>query len=112
MSAILLDGRQNASLEIPDINTCSETYFLLTSLTAGSSAIITATSRLESMLRVHRVPYVALDVATNDAARNMWKRRGNGRKLPVVVFDGIVIGVSKSKVVFKRTFQPLPFAFA
>lgn len=82
--------------EIPDITRDSETYFLLTSLTAGSSNIITATSRLEVLLVTMKVPFVAVDIATNEKAKALWKRRGNGKRLPVVVFDGQVLGVRAS----------------
>jgi len=85
--------------EVPDITRDSETYFLLTSLTSGQSAIITATSRLELLLITMKVPFVAVDVATNEKARLLWKRRGNGKRLPVVVHDGMVLGVGSSIVV-------------
>ncbi|RPB27648.1 hypothetical protein L211DRAFT_846403 [Terfezia boudieri ATCC MYA-4762] len=78
--------------EVPDITRDSETYFLLTSLTSGQSAIITATSRLELLLITMKVPFVAVDVATDEKARLLWKRRGNGKRLPVVVHDGVVLG--------------------
>ncbi|KAF8472522.1 hypothetical protein BDZ91DRAFT_760052 [Kalaharituber pfeilii] len=77
---------------IPDINKDSTTYFLLTSLTSGQSSVVTATSRLEHLLTVHKVPFVALDTATHEKARSLWKRRGNGKRLPVVVHDGVVLG--------------------
>ncbi|KAF8429001.1 hypothetical protein EV426DRAFT_205142 [Tirmania nivea] len=81
-----------APKEVPDITRDSETYFLLTSLTSGQSAIITATSRLELLLITMKVPFVAVDVATDEKARLLWKRRGNGKRLPVVVHDGMVLG--------------------
>ncbi|KAF8432598.1 hypothetical protein BGX38DRAFT_245936 [Terfezia claveryi] len=80
------------SKDVPDITRDSETYFLLTSLTSGQSAIITATSRLELLLITMKVPFVAVDVATDEKARLLWKRRGNGKRLPVVVHDGMVLG--------------------
>lgn len=88
-----------ASKEVPDITRDSETYFLLTSLTSGQSAIITATSRLELLLITMKVPFVAVDVATDEKARLLWKRRGNGKRLPVVVHDGMVLGVGSSILV-------------
>lgn len=81
--------------EVPDINRDSETYFLLTSLTSGQSAIITATARLELLLITMKVPFVAVDVATDERAKNLWRRRGNGKRLPVVVHDGVVLGVGQ-----------------
>lgn len=74
--------------------------YIYTSLTAGSSHIVTATSRLETILRANRVPFKALDVATDDKARMLWGRRagkdegGRPRKLPGLVQMGMVLGVS------------------
>ena len=73
--------------------------YIYTSLTAGSSHIVTATSRLETILRANRVPFKALDIATDDKARMLWGRRagkdesGRQRKLPGLVQEGIVLGV-------------------
>lgn len=66
--------------------------YLYTSLTAGSSHIITATSRLETILKANRIPFRALDVATDEKARMLWGRRSKGRKLPGLVKFGSVIG--------------------
>ncbi|KPI43209.1 uncharacterized protein AB675_6882 [Cyphellophora attinorum] len=68
------------------------TLYLYTSLTAGSSHIITATSRLETILKANKIPFRALDVATDDKARSLWGRRSRGRKLPGLVKFGQVIG--------------------
>jgi hypothetical protein len=67
--------------------------FLYTSLTAGSSHIVTATSRIETILRANRVPFAYIDTATNEKAKRLWVRRAGGRKLPALVKDGFVIGV-------------------
>ncbi|KAI1280999.1 hypothetical protein F5Y07DRAFT_315400 [Xylaria sp. FL0933] len=72
--------------------------YIYTSLTAGSSHIVTATSRLETILRANRVPFKALDIATDDKARMLWGRRagkdegGRMRKLPALVQMGMVLG--------------------
>ncbi|KAI1356471.1 hypothetical protein F5Y01DRAFT_267451 [Xylaria sp. FL0043] len=72
--------------------------YIYTSLTAGSSHIVTATSRLETILRANRVPFKALDIATDDKARMLWGRRGGKdeggrmRKLPALVQMGMVLG--------------------
>ncbi|EHL00579.1 hypothetical protein M7I_3464 [Glarea lozoyensis 74030] len=72
--------------------------FLYTSLTSGSSHIVTATSRLETILKANRIPFLAIDVATDDRARNIWGRRagkdasGRVRKLPGLVQEGTVLG--------------------
>jgi len=66
--------------------------FLYTSLTAGSSHIITATSRLETILKANKIPFQAIDMATDEKARRLWQRRAGGRKLPGLVKEGFVIG--------------------
>ncbi|TAQ83795.1 hypothetical protein B7494_g7883 [Chlorociboria aeruginascens] len=72
--------------------------YLYTSLTSGSSHIVTATSRLETILKANRIPFKALDIATDEKARMLWGRRagkdesGRVRKLPGLVQMGLVIG--------------------
>lgn len=74
--------------------------YLFTSLSSGSSQIVTATSRLELILKANRVPFKAVDVATDEKARQLWGRRagkdesGRLRKLPGLVQEGFVVGVS------------------
>ncbi|PGG95874.1 hypothetical protein GX51_08081 [Blastomyces parvus] len=70
----------------------ADTFYLFTSLTAGSSHIITATSRLETILKANKIPFRAVDVATDEEARTMWRRRSKGKKLPVLVRDEMVVG--------------------
>lgn len=67
--------------------------FLFTSLTAGSSHIITATSRLETILKANKIPFQAIDIATDEKARRLWQRRAAQKKLPGLVKDGFVLGV-------------------
>ncbi|KAK6439765.1 hypothetical protein LTR95_004036 [Oleoguttula sp. CCFEE 5521] len=66
--------------------------FLYTSLTAGSSHIITATSRLETILKANRIPFTAIDTATDEKARRLWGRRAGNKKLPGLVKEGFVLG--------------------
>ncbi|ROT39720.1 hypothetical protein SODALDRAFT_331833 [Sodiomyces alkalinus F11] len=72
--------------------------YIFTSLTAGSSHIVTATSRLETILRANRVPFKAVDIAVDEKARMLWGRRagkdesGRVRKLPGLVQEGLVLG--------------------
>ncbi|KAL2204980.1 hypothetical protein CC79DRAFT_1370800 [Sarocladium strictum] len=72
--------------------------YIFTSLTAGSSHIVTATSRLETILRANRVPFKAVDIATDQKARMLWGRRagkdegGRVRKLPGLVQEGLILG--------------------
>ncbi|KAF4261262.1 hypothetical protein CNMCM8812_005003 [Aspergillus fumigatus] len=68
------------------------TLYLYTSLTAGSSHIVTATARLETILKANKIPFRAIDVATDDAARKLWGRRSKGKKLPGLVKFGTVVG--------------------
>lgn len=67
--------------------------FLYTSLTAGSSHIITATSRMETILKANKIPFQAIDTATDEKARRLWQRRAGKRKLPGLVKEGYVLGV-------------------
>ncbi|KAL1964847.1 hypothetical protein VTN77DRAFT_6349 [Rasamsonia byssochlamydoides] len=73
-------------------STADGTLYLYTSLTAGSSHIITATSRLETILKANKIPFRAIDVATDEKARMLWGRRSKGRKLPGLVKYGNVVG--------------------
>src|ERR1700712_4664876 len=72
--------------------------FLYTSLTAGSSHIITATSRLETILKANKIPFRALDCATDEKARMLWGRRSKGKKLPGLVKYGEIVGVCANKI--------------
>ena len=73
--------------------------YIYTSLTAGSSHIVTATSRLETILRTNRIPFKAIDITTDEKARMLWGRRagkdpsGRQRKMPGLVQEGMVLGV-------------------
>lgn len=69
------------------------TLYLYTSLTAGSSHIITATSRLETILKANKIAFRAIDCATDEKARQLWGRRAKGKKLPGLVKYGQVVGV-------------------
>lgn len=72
--------------------------YLYTSLTSGSSHIVTATSRLETILKANKIPFKALDIATDEKARMLWGRRsgkdesGRARKIPGLVQMGLVVG--------------------
>ncbi|TKA66850.1 hypothetical protein B0A49_07222, partial [Cryomyces minteri] len=64
------------------------TLYLFTSLTAGSSHIISATSRMETILKANRIPFLAIDTATDERARKLWGRRAGKKKLPGLVKEG------------------------
>lgn len=65
--------------------------YLFTSLTSGSSQIFTATSRMELILKANKIPFLAIDVATDEMARKLWGRRAGKKKLPGLVKEGYVI---------------------
>ncbi|KAF2808622.1 uncharacterized protein BDZ99DRAFT_464468 [Mytilinidion resinicola] len=67
------------------------TLYLFTSLTAGSSHIVTATSRIETILKANNIPFTYKDTATDDLARKLFQRRAMGKKLPMLVQGGYVI---------------------
>lgn len=73
------------------------TLYLYTSLTAGSSHIVSATARLETILKANRIPFRAVDVATDEKARMLWGRRSKGRRLPGLVRYGEILGVGFSR---------------
>jgi len=68
------------------------TLYLFTSLTAGSSHIVTATSRIETILRANKIPFKGVDTATDELARKLFQRRASGKKLPLLVKEGYVLG--------------------
>ena len=76
-----------------------KTYFLYTSLAAGSSKIYADTNQLEGLLKAHQVPFEWIDIGTDERAKSIWKRRGiaAGKKLPAVVKDELILGVCISR---------------
>ncbi|KAF2146465.1 uncharacterized protein K452DRAFT_282633 [Aplosporella prunicola CBS 121167] len=68
------------------------TLYLFTSLTAGSTHVVTATSRIETILRANRIPFTYIDTATNEEARKLYSRRAGGKKFPLLVKEGYVLG--------------------
>ncbi|CAO2656812.1 Nn.00g056150.m01.CDS01 [Neocucurbitaria sp. VM-36] len=69
-----------------------KTIYLFTSLTAGSSHIITATSRIETILKANKIPFTYKDTATDELAKKLFQRRASGKKLPLIVKEGYVLG--------------------
>lgn len=55
---------------------------------------------METILKANRIPFSGLDLATDEKARMLWGRRagkdaqGRQRKLPALVQQGLVVGVS------------------
>lgn len=81
------------------------TLYLYTSLTAGSSHIVTATARIETILKANKLPFRAIDVATDEAARKLWGRHSKGKKLPGLVKYGDIVGVCDSPPRMDARFQ-------
>ena len=48
---------------------------------------------METILKANRIPFQAIDMATDEQARRLWQRRAGKRKLPGLVKEGFVIGV-------------------
>jgi len=71
------------------------TLYLFTSLSSGSSQIVTATNRMETILKANKIPYTFIDLATNEQAKRLWQRRAGRRKFPGLIKEGFVIGVSR-----------------
>ncbi|KAL9102178.1 MAG: hypothetical protein Q9163_002652 [Psora crenata] len=63
--------------------------YLYTSLSSGSSSIVTATSRLQTILKANKITFQALDVATDEKARTLWVRWAGKRRLPGLVRMGM-----------------------
>ncbi|KAI5294519.1 hypothetical protein KEM52_003829 [Ascosphaera acerosa] len=74
------------------------TLYLYTSLTAGSSHIITATQTLETILHGNKLNFTSIDTATDDEARQLWRRRAGGKQLPGLVKYGTVVGTGQTDV--------------
>ena len=57
---------------------------------------------METILKANKIPFRALDIATDEKARMLWGRRagkdesGRARKIPGLVQMGLVIGVSET----------------
>ncbi|KAK6338753.1 hypothetical protein TWF696_009563 [Orbilia brochopaga] len=67
--------------------------YLYLSLSTGTFANSSATSRMETILKSNKIPFKAIDVPTDDRARSIWgRRKGPNQKLPALVRDGLVIG--------------------
>ncbi|KAJ6264598.1 hypothetical protein Dda_0747 [Drechslerella dactyloides] len=67
--------------------------YLYVSLSTGTFANSSATSRIETILKINKIPFKAIDVATDDRARSIWgRRRRPDQKLPALVKDGAVLG--------------------
>ncbi len=81
---------ENTDLSVYDSD---PTLYLFTSLTAGSSHVITGTARIETILKANKVAYVGVDTATDELARKLWGRRARGKKLPALVKGGSVVAV-------------------
>ncbi|KAF2753218.1 hypothetical protein EJ05DRAFT_505227 [Pseudovirgaria hyperparasitica] len=68
------------------------TLYLVTSLTAGNSHIVSATSRMETILRANKIPFTGVDTATDERMRSLWSRRARGKRFPGLVREGFLVG--------------------
>ncbi len=67
--------------------------YVYTSLTSGTTGLISKTSRLEVMLKAHNIHFKVIDVADDEAARNLWRgMAADTQKLPGLVKGGRLIG--------------------
>ena len=46
---------------------------------------VSAQLRIETMLKANKIRYELVDLATDERAKKVWRRRGQGKKLPGVV---------------------------
>ena len=46
---------------------------------------LTAQNRIETLLKANKIKYEIVDLATDERAKKVWRRRGQGKKLPGVV---------------------------
>ena len=81
----------------PSVYDNDPTIYLFTSLTAGSSHIVTATSRIETILRANKIPFKGVDTATDELAKKLFQRSASGKKLPLIVKEGYVLGVGTER---------------
>ena len=57
---------------------------------------------METILKANKIPFKAIDIATDEKARMLWGRRagkdesGRARKIPGLVQMGLVLGVCSS----------------
>lgn len=71
-----------------------KTLYLFTSLAAGSSHVVTATSRMETILKANQIPFKFADLSSDEKAKALWTRRARGQKLPGLMREGYFVGVS------------------
>ena len=58
---------------------------------------MTATSRIETILKNNRIPFTYIDTATDESAKKLFQRRARGKKRPLLVKEGFVIAVSRMR---------------
>ncbi|EKG11959.1 Glutaredoxin, partial [Macrophomina phaseolina MS6] len=47
---------------------------------------------METILKANRIPFTYIDTATNEDARRLYMRRGQGKKFPLLVKEGYFLG--------------------
>lgn len=67
---------------------------LITSFASSDMYLPANTDRIEMILKVNKIPYEIVDLASNDKAKRLVKWTGKDKKLPLVVRDNEIVGVS------------------
>ncbi|EWC43575.1 hypothetical protein DRE_01462 [Drechslerella stenobrocha 248] len=79
--------RENWEVQDPNV------LYLYVSLSTGAFSNYTKMSRIETILKSNKIPFKAIDVATDEKARSLWTRRRRAdQTLPALVKDGLVLG--------------------
>lgn len=64
------------------------------------------------MLKSHKIPFKAVDLATDAKAKRFWMWKSKDRKLPAVVKDGVVLGVNSPSPGLKQLLMDLQTGLA
>lgn len=67
---------------------------LITSFTSSDMYLPANTDRIEMILKVNNIPYEIVDLASNDKVKRLVKWRGKDKKMPLIVRDDEIVGVS------------------
>lgn len=53
-------------------------------------------------MKANKIPFIGLDTATHELGRKLFQRRASGKKLPLLVKEGYVLGVRNTKLERER----------
>ncbi|KAK9375331.1 uncharacterized protein V1513DRAFT_457983 [Lipomyces chichibuensis] len=85
----------DASTDVPIAIDEDSKVYIYTSFTGGGMFgrnIMTATNRLQLILRSNNIGFEIIDVATNEQAKKLWGRSSKGKKLPGIVKGKDIVG--------------------